>query len=189
MNTKFYTEERLCAPTCGGRLSKLQYLIVDVDGTLTDGGIYYDEHGNELKKFNTRDAAGFFCAKICGIKTIILTGRECFATTRRMKELQVDYVIQDVKDKKAWLLQFMGENNIATENLVYIGDDLNDLLPMSLAGYVGCPTDAFPEVKEIADYVCTLKGGEGAVRDFVTHILKERGQWEQAYKNAYHIGT
>ena len=80
-------------------LKEIKYLIIDVDGTLTDAGIYYDEKGNELKKFSTKDAAGFFAAHHAGIKILILTGRECAATTRRMKEMQVEYLIQNCKDK------------------------------------------------------------------------------------------
>ena len=74
-------------------------IIIDVDGTMTDGGVYYDEHGNELKKFCTKDAAGFFAAKQCGIKTMVLTGRECEATSRRMKEINGDYLYQNEKEK------------------------------------------------------------------------------------------
>ena len=71
---------------------KIKYLIIDVDGTMTDAGIYYDDHGNELKKFCTKDAVGFFAAKQAGIKTMVLTGRECQATTRRMAEMKVDFL-------------------------------------------------------------------------------------------------
>ena len=71
---------------------QIKYLIIDVDGTMTDAGIYYDDHGNELKKFCTRDAAGFFAAKQAGIKIMVLTGRECQAVTRRMTELKVDFL-------------------------------------------------------------------------------------------------
>ena len=116
------------------QFSELNYLVIDVDGTLTDAGIYYDEHGNELKKFCTKDAAGFFAAKAMGIKTIVLTGRKCAATARRMSDLRVDYVFQNVREKQRFLRSFMEENHIAKEQLGYIGDDLNDLLPMQMAG-------------------------------------------------------
>ena len=85
-------------------------LIIDVDGTLTDGGIYYDENGNELKKFCTTDAAGFFAAHQVGYKIMILTGRECFATQRRMSELHVDYFQQNIRNKEEYLVEFVEKN-------------------------------------------------------------------------------
>ena len=74
------------------QLKEIKYLVIDVDGTMTDAGIYYDEHGNELKKFCTKDAAGFFAAHQAGMEILVLTGRECAATTRRMTEMKVDYL-------------------------------------------------------------------------------------------------
>lgn len=166
----------------------IKLIVIDVDGTMTDGGIYYDEHGNETKKFCTKDAAGFFAAKQVSIKTMILTGRECAATTRRMKELKADYVFQNIKDKVSYLKKFMEDNNIKKEELAYIGDDLNDLPPMSLAGYIGCPSDSCSEIKEIASYVSPVKGGSGAVRDVIEHYLREQGLWDEAVKTVYGIG-
>ena len=167
---------------------KIKYLVIDVDGTMTDGGIYYDEHGNETKKFCTKDAAGFFAAHQVGTKIMILTGRECMATTRRMAEMNVEYLCQNVKDKVSFLKNFMEENNIRKEEVGYIGDDLNDLSPMKICGFVGCPADACEEVRKIADYVSTVKGGYGAVRDVIEHLLKECGEWEEAISNVYCIG-
>lgn len=163
-------------------------MVIDVDGTLTDSGIYYDENGNEQKKFSTRDAAGFFAAKEVGIKTVILTGRECAATTRRMKELKVDYLIQNIKDKFSYLQDFMRVNGISKEQLAYIGDDLNDLPSMQLAGFVACPVDSCKEIIKIADYVSPQKGGAGVVRDVIEFILTERGEWDTAICNVYGIG-
>lgn len=168
---------------------KIEYLIIDVDGTMTDAGIYYDEHGNELKKFCTKDAAGFFAAKKAGIKIMVLTGRECAATTRRMAEMKVDYLVQNCKDKIAYLTEFMKETNITGEKMGYLGDDLNDLPPMGLCSFVGCPADACKEVKARADYVSDVKGGYGAVRDIIEHMLRERGEWERATAEIYGIGV
>lgn len=168
---------------------KIKYLIIDVDGTMTDAGIYYDEHGNELKKFCTKDAAGFFAAKKTGIRIMVLTGRECAATTRRMTEMKVDYLVQNCKDKVTYLTQFMKDNGIRGEEIGYLGDDLNDLPSMKLCGFVGCPQDACIEVKERADYVSNVKGGCGAVRDMIEHMLRERGEWEQATAEIYGIGV
>lgn len=171
------------------RLSKIKYLVIDVDGTMTDAGIYYDEHGNELKKFCTKDGAGFFAAHQVGIKLMVLTGRECQATTRRMQEMKFDYIVQNIKDKSAYLQEFMRENGISREEVGYIGDDLNDLPPMKLCGFVGCPADSCEEVKAYADYVAQVKGGSGAVRDVVCALLKARGEWEKAVADVYGIGV
>lgn len=169
-------------------MGNLTHLVIDVDGTMTDGGIYYDEHGNELKKFCTKDAAGFFVAHSIGIKIIVLTGRECAATSRRMQELKVDWFFQNVKDKAAFLKAFMEEHRIAREEVGYIGDDLNDLSSMRLTGFIGCPADSCKEVMRIADYISPIKGGYGAVRDVIEYILRERGEWDCAMAELYGIG-
>lgn len=169
-------------------LSKIKYLIIDVDGTMTDAGIYYDENGNELKKFCTKDAAGFFVAHKVGIKIVVLTGRECKATTRRMKEMKVEYLYQNIRDKKKFLKEFMLEQDILPQQIGYIGDDLNDLAPMALVGFVGCPSDSCNEVKECADYVSSVKGGYGAVRDVIEYIMKQRGEWEKGIAEVYGFG-
>lgn len=170
------------------QFQNIKYLIIDVDGTMTDAGIYYDEHGNELKKFCTKDAAGFFAARQAGIKIMVLTGRECAATTRRMQEMKVDYLVQNIKDKISYLDNFMKENHISFEEIGYLGDDLNDYAGMQAAGYAGCPADACEEIKAICDYVSPVKGGRGAVRDVITYLLKQRGEWEQAVEAVYGTG-
>lgn len=167
----------------------VRFLVIDVDGTMTDAGIYYDEHGNETKKFCTKDAAGFFAANQAGIKIMVLTGRECAATTRRMEEMKVEFLYQNVKNKVEFLQSFMAENDILKEELGYIGDDLNDLPPMKLAGYIGCPMDGCREIKEIANYISPVKGGQGAVRDIIEHLLRESGEWEDAVSVVYGMGT
>lgn len=166
----------------------IKYLIIDVDGTMTDGGVYYDEHGNELKKFCTKDAAGYFACKQIGINTVVITGRMCEATKRRMEELKIDYVYQGIQEKETFIKTFLNEHNVKREQLGYIGDDLNDYPSMKLAGFVGCPQDACKEVREIADYVSVLPGGSGAVRDVIEHLLRESGDWDEAVSRAYGIG-
>ncbi len=166
-------------------LHALKYIVVDVDGTLTDGGIYYDENGNESKKFCTKDAAGFFAAAAVGIQMVVLTGRSSAATDRRMKELGVNCFYQGVRDKQSFLQEFMREKCLCAEEMGYIGDDLNDLAAMKIVQYIGCPADACPEIRDIAQYVSSLKGGAGAVRDIVEHILRERGEWDAAIANIY----
>lgn len=167
----------------------IKYFVLDVDGTMTDGGIYYDEKGNELKKFCTRDAAGIFAAHNIGMKILVITGRKCEATTKRMSELKVDYLYQNIKDKKRFLQEFMIKNDIKKEEIGYIGDDLNDLPSMFLVGYIGCPADACFEVRTIADYVSCNNGGTGVVRDVIEHYLRKHNKWETAINNVYDIGV
>ena len=84
-------------------IDTIKLLVIDVDGTMTDGGIYYDNSGNELKKFSTKDAAGFFAAHKAGIKLMVLTGRNCAATAKRMEELQVEFLFQNIRNKAMFL--------------------------------------------------------------------------------------
>lgn len=163
----------------------IKYIIIDVDGTLTDGGIYYDGLGNELKKFCTKDAAGIFAARAIGINVVVLTGRECAATTRRLTELGVKDLYQNVKDKTTWMKEWMNKNAISKDDVGYIGDDLNDLETMKFCGFVGCPFDACYEVKQMADYVSNVTGGHGAARDVIEWYLKDNGVWDKAIKIAY----
>ena len=169
-------------------MREIKYLVVDVDGTMTDAGIYYDENGNEIKKFCTKDAAGFFAAKYVGVEIIVLTGRECAATTKRMTELKVEYLFQNVKDKFSFLKNFMEEKRISKSEIGYIGDDLNDLPPMSLVGYIGCPADSCLEIRKIADYISPIKGGQGAVRDIIEQMLRESDEWDKAVADVYNFG-
>jgi 3-deoxy-D-manno-octulosonate 8-phosphate phosphatase (KDO 8-P phosphatase) len=170
------------------KFKNIKLLVIDVDGTMTDGGIYYDNFGNEMKKFCTKDAAGFFAAHQVGLKIMVLTGRECNAVTKRMKELSVEWICQDVKDKYAYLKNHMNLMNYSFENVGYIGDDLNDFKPMKLAMFKGCPQDACEEVLTIADYVSSVKGGYGAVRDIICYLLKKMGSWSYAIEQVYDLG-
>lgn len=167
----------------------LKLIVLDVDGTLTDGGIYYDEYGNEMKKFCTKDAAGIFAAQKAGIKIMILTGRECKATTRRMTELKVDYLFQNIKNKTDFLLSFMKEQGLSKSDLGYIGDDLNDFSSIKLAEWAACPADACQEIIDIVNYVSKIKGGYGAVRDAIEHYLRKNELWDCAINEVYGIGV
>lgn len=161
-------------------LKRIKYLVLDVDGTLTDSGVIYDEHGNEFKRFSTKDGQGFNLAHAGGIKILVMTGRECKATIRRMEELKTDYIFQNVKDKEQFLKEFMKSNNISKEEVAYIGDDLNDYKAMKLCGFVACPFESAREIKEISDYISHVKAGYGAMRDVVEFILSERGDRDKA---------
>ena len=170
-------------------IKQIKYFVVDVDGTLTDSGIYYDENGNETKKFSTRDAAGFFALKKYGIKTIVITGRECASTEKRLTEMKVDYIFQNIKDKYNFLQKFICENGIKQDEICYVGDDLNDLSAMSLCGMVACPSDSCKEVKARADLIADKKGGEGAFRDIVEQLFTNAGEWEHLIAKIYNAGV
>ena len=163
----------------------IRYLILDVDGTLTDGGVYYDATGNELKKFAIRDGAGLVLARAAGIRTVICTGRESAAVRRRAADLKITDVYQNVSDKAAFLRDFMQQNGCDAQQVAYCGDDLNDLAAMALCGFVACPADAAPEVRAAADYVCPQAGGAGAVRGAVEAILRQDGRWQAAVQAAF----
>ncbi|WP_294497725.1 3-deoxy-D-manno-octulosonate 8-phosphate phosphatase [uncultured Gemmiger sp.] len=163
----------------------IRLLVLDVDGTMTDGGVYYDAAGNELKKFAIKDGAGIVLAHAAGIAVMICTGRECEAVRRRAAELKVDFLHQDVKDKSAFLRDFMAAQGYAREEVAYCGDDLNDLAAMALCGFVACPADAAPEVAARASCRLPQKGGEGAVRGAVEAILRRDGRWAGAVRAAF----
>ena len=111
-------------------LEKIRYLILDVDGTMTDGGVYLDSRGAEMKKFSIKDGAGILLARRAGIESVILTGRESQCVRKRAEELAIPLVFQGVKDKRAFLLEFLETNEILPQEAAYMGDDLNDLEAM-----------------------------------------------------------
>lgn len=160
-------------------LKRIKTIILDVDGVLTDSGIYYDNSGNEIKKFSTRDYAGIQAAHYLACKVIILTGRSSIATERRAQELGVDELYQGVKDKYSFINEYIEEHDVCAEEYAYIGDDLNDYKPMMLVGFKACPADACIEIKSIADYVSGVKGGSGVVQDVFRYVLRELGEWDR----------
>ena len=110
----------------------IRLLVLDVDGTMTDGGVYYDSTGNELKKFAIKDGAGIVLARAAGMQVMICTGRECEAVRHRAQDLHIDYLFQNVHDKAAFLSRFMAEHSLTKQDVAYCGDDLNDLTAMAL---------------------------------------------------------
>lgn len=154
--------------------NNIKLFITDVDGTLTDGGMYYSENGDELKKFNTRDGMGLQLLQKQGVKVGIVTSENTQMVERRAAKLKVDYLRQGKRDggKLAVVQDICKEINITMQEVAYIGDDVNckDLL-MSV-GLAACPADAMDEIKAIPNiYVMTKNGGEGCVREFIEKIV------------------
>ena len=127
-------------------MKEIQLIVLDVDGTMTDGGVYIDNNRVETKKFAIKDGCGIVLAHAAGIEFMILTGRESNCVRQRAEELKIRYIYQNVKNKITFLKEFMREHGIRQEQLAYIGDDLNDLYAMRLAGTKACPRDAAREI-------------------------------------------
>ncbi len=163
----------------------IKLIVMDVDGTLTDGSIYYSENNIEIKKFNVRDAAGILACQMVGKKCMVLTGRESYAVQRRAKDLNIEFIFQGIRNKQKFLKDFIKKNEYVEEEILYIGDDLNDLSAMKIVGKTGCPADAAEEVKQIADFISVYNGGNGAVRDILFALLKSEGIYENAVENVY----
>ena len=155
-------------------LRKIKLFLTDVDGVLTDAGMYYSENGVEAKKFNTRDGMAFELLRNAGIKSGIITSEESNIVSWRAKKLKVDYLYQSRKfgGKLEAAMDICNKENIDIKEVAYIGDDLNCLQLLSSVGLSACPSDAIPEVKALPRiHVLNFKGGDGAVREFVTKIL------------------
>ena len=151
----------------------LKMLVLDVDGTLTDGKIYMGEHGELMKAFNAHDAQGLRKLPKLGIKTVILTGRESSIVLLRAKEMDISFVYQKVVNKKEKLMEIVKVNNLSYQEVGYIGDDENDLEAMQLCGFKACPFDAVEKIKQIVDYISPCSCGEAAVREIIENkILK-----------------
>lgn len=161
----------------------IKLILLDVDGTLTDGGIYRENKGEELKKFNVKDGYIIVNSQKVGIDFGIITGRESELVKIRSEELKIKYLYQGISDKTLILEEIMEKTLLKKDEIAYMGDDLNDLNIMKKVGLKGAPQDAVPEVKEEADFVSSKNGGDGAVREFTEFILKKDGIWEKFLKN------
>lgn len=158
-------------------LKNIKLIVLDVDGTLSDGKVYLGTNGSEFKAFDIKDGLVLASLSKVGIEAIILTGRKSEAVDIRAKELGIT-AIQGISDKKAKLDSILIVKGLAYENVAYIGDDLNDFSTMSQAAFKGAPADAVSEIKAIADYVASNKAGYGAVREVIEYLLKKTGAWE-----------
>lgn len=151
--------------------SNIKLFLTDVDGCLTDGGMYYSEKGDELKKFNTRDGMAFQILREHGIKTGIVTSESVHLNLRRAQKLKLDYVEIDCKNKFLKIQGIAKEMGISLSEVAFVGDDINDLEAIKNVGFGCCPEDAIEEVKRAAKYISKLKGGEGIIRDIISQIL------------------
>jgi YrbI family 3-deoxy-D-manno-octulosonate 8-phosphate phosphatase len=151
---------------------RIRLLVCDVDGVLTDGGMYYSSDGDCMKKFNTRDGKGIELLRNAGIRTMILSGEKTESIAARARKLNVDYVYTGINDKKKFLEEFFREHvEYSFDTIAYIGDDLNDLECISLAYFSAAPADGADAVRGRALYRCSKRGGEGCVREIADIII------------------
>lgn len=164
----------------------IKLLVMDVDGTLTDGRIYIDTQGEAMKAFDVKD--GYAIAHILpavGVIPVIITGRNSQIVEQRAEELKIRELYQGISDKLVQLKQIAAKYKVQPEEIAYIGDDLNDLECIRYCGMTACPQDAVDEVKQEVDYICGHAGGRGAVREFVS-IIGGIKKYEKGYAGFWH---
>jgi 3-deoxy-D-manno-octulosonate 8-phosphate phosphatase (KDO 8-P phosphatase) len=152
----------------------IRLFATDVDGVLTDAGMYYSESGDEWKKFNTRDGMGIKLLQQAGLMTAFITMEDTKLVTRRAAKLGVSEVHQGVRDKLAMLRELAARHRLSLSEIAYMGDDVNDLHALRAVGFSAAPADAVPAVRDAVTYVCRTKGGAGAVREAADMILAAR---------------
>ena len=157
------------------KLKKIKLVVLDVDGTISDGGIYLDRGDNELKKFNCKDGMGISLLLKAGIEVALLTGRISHLTERRAQELRIPHVIQGQMEKESALLDLIAQCGLTKEQVAVLGDDINDLPLYQHAAVSACPRDGYHYMKTIATIVLTSDGGKGATRELSDLILMAQG--------------
>jgi 3-deoxy-D-manno-octulosonate 8-phosphate phosphatase (KDO 8-P phosphatase) len=159
------------------RALPVRMIVMDVDGTLTDGTLFVLPDGEEVKSYNVRDGLGILLAHLAGLKTAIITGKTSKALEKRAERLRIDELHQGILDKKRVLDGILEKHNLTAAEAAYIGDDLGDLEVIKAVGFAGAVADAHPEVIKHAHFLCRLSGGRGAVREFIEFILETQGRW------------
>ncbi|MEI6857441.1 HAD family hydrolase [Psychrilyobacter sp.] len=160
-------------------LKEIKIIILDVDGTMTDGKITYDNNGIETKSFDVKDGMAIAQAIRYGIKVAIITGRTSKIVEYRASELGILDIYQGIGNKIAILDKLLEKHDYTYENVAYMGDDINDIPAMMRASYVGITADAVSDIEEFSHFKSRYNGGHGAVREFIETILRANGIWSQ----------
>ena len=159
-------------------LAAIKLILLDVDGVLTTGDVVYTDSGEQIQSFSVKDGLGLRLAMNGGLRAGIVTGRTSGALRHRCRNLGIDLVFDNVRDKAAKLPEIVAGTGIAAEQMAFIGDDLPDIPLMRRVGLAIAVADAAPEVLAAADMVTTAQGGRGAVREACEKLLKARGAWD-----------
>jgi len=161
----------------------IRVIISDVDGVWTDGHIIYMGENREIKEFSVRDGLAVKLAQRAGVTVVLLTSRRSPALVRRAKELGITELHQGAANKLLACDQILQKLGVRFEQTLYVGDDLPDLAPMHRAGLSAAPSDAAPEVRQAAVWKLEARGGQGAFRELVETLLRERGEWARVVKD------
>lgn len=167
-----------CAASAARRAAAVRLLVLDVDGVLTDGRLYFGTDGEALKVFDVRDGHGVKLLREAGIEVAILSARRSPIVERRARELGITQVIQGATDKGASFAELVAGLRLAPDQCAYVGDDWPDLGALARAGFAATVADAAPEVRRIAHWVSAAAGGHGAVRELAEFILRAQGKFE-----------
>ncbi|MFN3870534.1 MAG: KdsC family phosphatase [Aquificaceae bacterium] len=167
------------------RALKVRLLLLDVDGVLTDGKLYYTSEGEEIKVFHVRDGLGIRLAQRAGILIGVISGRKSQALLKRLEELQIEEIHLGHNQKLPFLENILKRLSLSFEEVAFVGDDFVDLPLLKRVGFPVVVADAPEELKGYALYITKAKGGEGAVREVVELLLKLRGQWEEVIREYY----
>lgn len=159
-------------------MKDIRMLVMDVDGTLTDGKIYMSATGELMKAFNIKDGYAIARLRDYGIEPVIITGRSSEIVNQRCIELKITELHQGIDNKSFKLRDICQKHDIDLSQVAYIGDDLNDLPCMKICGFSACPSDAMKPVRDNVSYVCEAKGGEGAVRELIDYLLSKQNSEE-----------
>ena len=160
------------------RAAKIRLVLTDVDGVLTDGGVYYGKDGEVMKRFSIRDGMGVERLRAIDVEVGIITGEQSESVVRRAEKLHIEMVHLYCKDKPAVLQEILAQNAFTAEEIAYIGDDVNDIEIMKLVGLAASPADGFADVRKIAHYVCSRPGGHGAFRELAELIIEAKKEKE-----------
>jgi len=161
------------------RAAEVRLLVLDVDGVLTDGRLYFDADGEALKVFDVRDGHGVKLLREAGIEVAILSARRSPIVERRARELGITQVMQGAADKGTGLAELMQAMNVRPDQCGYVGDDWPDLAALAQAGFAATVADAAPEVRRVAHWISAAPGGCGAVRELAEFILRAQGRFDQ----------
>ncbi len=172
------------------RAAKIKLLLTDVDGVLTDGGVYYSDQGEAMKRFHIPDGMGVVrLRELAGIETGIITGEKSESVRRRAERLKIEELHLGANPKAPLVAAIAKRRGLQLFELAYLGDDVNDLGAMALVGFTACPRDGFSQVRDVVHYVCQKEGGRGAFREVAEFLIAaQKGELDASAPATFSAG-